>query len=102
MSEGKQAHFYKTGAWVNCRRDYLKSVGGLCERCKAKGMIVPAEIVHHKIHLNAENLSDPNVSLSFDNLQAVCRNCHAELHGREKRFKVSEDGRVYSTDAPYV
>ena len=68
MSRGKQSQFYKTGAWVQCRNAYLKSVGGLCEKCLEKGLIVPAEIVHHKIHLNAENLSDPSISLNPANL----------------------------------
>lgn len=101
MSEGKQRDFYKSGAWVNCRNNYMKSVGGLCEICKEKGLIVPAIIVHHKVHLNAENLSDPNVSLNFNNLQAVCRDCHARLHGKEKRYFVREDGTV-EVIAPFV
>lgn len=101
MSRGSQAQFYKTGAWVNCREEYLKKVGGLCEICLSKGMIVPAEIVHHKVHLNVENLYDPNISLCFDNLQAVCRDCHAKLHGKEKRFTVRADGTVEAI-APYV
>lgn len=94
MSEGKQRDFYKSGAWVNCRNNYMKSVGGLCEICKEKGLIVPAIIVHHKVHLNAENLSDPMIALSFDNLQAVCRVHHEELHGKPKRYRVEEDGSI--------
>lgn len=94
MSRGRQGQFYKTGAWVSCRDNYLRSVGGLCERCKAKGLIVPAEIVHHKTHLNNENIDDPMISLSFDNLEALCRKCHAEEHGKTKRFDVLPDGTV--------
>lgn len=37
------AWFYSTWAWRNCRALYIKSVGGLCERCLAKGLINPAE-----------------------------------------------------------
>ena len=43
--------FYKSKAWQECRASYLKSVGGLCERCYKKGLIVPATTVHHKIWL---------------------------------------------------
>ena len=43
-------------------------------------MIVPADIVHHKIPLTDENVNDLSISLSWDNLQALCRQCHAEVH----------------------
>ena len=36
--------FYASRAWKNCRRAYAASVGGLCEDCKAKGLIMPGEI----------------------------------------------------------
>jgi 5-methylcytosine-specific restriction endonuclease McrA len=94
MSQGKQAQFYKTAAWVNCREGYLKSVGGLCEKCKAKGIITPATMVHHKIHINAENVDDPSITLSWSNLQALCRLCHAEEHGEIKRYEVGENGEI--------
>ena len=101
MSEGKQNKFYKTAAWVNCRKAYLKSVGGLCERCRAKGLIVPAEIIHHKKHLTEANLNDPSIALDFGNLEALCRACHGEAHGRQKRYTISADGSVESRrDAP--
>ena len=94
MSRGQQSQFYKTAEWVKCREDYMKSVKGLCEICKSKGLIIPAEIVHHKIHLNATNINNPNVTLNFNNLQAVCRKCHGELHGHTKRYEVMEDGSI--------
>lgn len=58
-------------------------------------MITPGEIVHHKVHLTPENINNPEVALSFRNLQLVCRQCHAEIHGKKKkRYKVDEFGRV--------
>lgn len=87
--------FYKSTAWQSCRAAYASSVGGLCERCLAKGIYSPGEIVHHKIHLTPENISDPTVSLAFDNLELVCRNCHADEHmRRKKRYRVDADGHV--------
>lgn len=96
MSRGEQSQFYKTKAWQDCRNAYIKRVGGLCEKCLKKGLIVPAEIVHHKIHLNAENVSDPNISLNPDNLEALCRTCHGIEHpkGRAKRYTIGADGSV--------
>lgn len=87
--------FYKSPAWQNCREAYAKSVGGLCERCYAKGLIVPGEIVHHVTPLTPENIDDPDVALSWDNLELVCRDCHGDSHrGFERRWKVDELGRV--------
>lgn len=87
--------FYSSKAWKDCRREYRKSVGGLCERCLARGLIVPGEIVHHKVHLSPANITDPSVALSWDNLELVCRECHEAIHNeRVKRYKVDEMGRV--------
>lgn len=96
--------FYKSKVWVRCRESYLKKTGGLCERCYAKGMVVPAEIVHHKKWITQENINDPNITLNFDNLMAVCRLCHEEIHHEgntaakhrkyEKRYTVDRNGRV--------
>ena len=87
--------FYKSKAWKDCSMMYRSSVGGLCERCKAKGLLVPAEIVHHKIHVTPDNINRPDLVLNFDNLEALCRNCHADMHKRiKKRYKVDKYGRV--------
>ena len=87
--------FYDSPAWRKTRRAYASSVGGLCERCLAKGLYTPGEIVHHKIHLTPENIGDPAVSVSFDNLELLCRNCHADEHERtKKRYKIDQFGRV--------
>ena len=86
---------YKSKTWQNCRRNYIKSVGGLCERCLAQGRYTPAVIVHHVVPINANNINDPTVTLNWDNLQAVCRDCHKELHTNKViRYKVDELGRV--------
>lgn len=91
---------YKSNKWKQTREAYARSVGGLCERCLAKGLYTPGEIVHHKIHLTPENIGDPAVSVSFDNLELLCRNCHADEHERtKKRYKIDQNGRVV-TDPP--
>ena len=88
--------FYSSTAWRKCRAGYAKSRAYLCERCLAKGLYVPGEIVHHKVWLTPDNINNPKISLSWDNLQLVCRNCHAEIHEAvPKRYQVDEFGRVY-------
>ena len=94
MSCGERSKFYSSRVWKETRTAYKKSVGGLCERCKKKGMIVPGETVHHKIYLTDENLNDLSISLDFGNLELVCRECHAAEHGNPKRYKVMADGSV--------
>ena len=89
------APFYKTKLWQDCRRSYIKKVGGLCEICLANGIIKHGDTVHHKIHLTAANMTDPQITLNFDNLQLVCRDCHAKIHHKtQKRYKVADDGRI--------
>lgn len=85
--------FYSSIGWQQCRNAYLKSVGGLCERCKAKGLIVPAEEVHHKVKLTAENIDKPDIVLNWKNLEALCKDCHLKEHTK-RRYRVDKDGRL--------
>jgi len=85
--------FYTSRAWRVCRENKLKESGGLCELCYSRGLIVPAVHVHHKIHLTAENVNDPAIALSTDNLMALCESCHAEQH-RSVRWRCDALGRV--------
>ena len=85
--------FYKSWAWKRCRDSYLTSVGNLCERCLAKGLIVPADQVHHKIRLTPENINDPTISLNHDNLEALCMDCHQAEH-KQKRWRCDPEGHV--------
>lgn len=93
--------FYKSKAWQQCRSAYAKSVGGLCECCLKRGLVKPGEIVHHKVKLSPENINDPVVTLSWGNLELLCRDCHAKAHGSVKRYKVDEMGRVTIKCPPY-
>lgn len=87
--------FYRSVEWERCREAYLQKVNHFCERCKAKGIYEPAKIVHHKIYLNKENVTDPSVSLNFDNLEALCQDCHNQEHFKqERRYQIDEDGNL--------
>lgn len=87
--------FYKTTAWKRCRAAYIKSVGGLCERCLKDGLIVPGYIVHHKCYLTPENITNPNVTLNWDNLEYLCLDCHNKEHmARQRRYTITTDGKV--------
>lgn len=87
--------FYSSTAWKRTREAYAKTRQNLCEICLSKGLIKPGEIVHHKIILTPENINHPEVTLNYDNLQLVCRDCHAAIHDqRKRRYKIDEMGRV--------
>lgn len=91
--------FYKSKEWNRCRESYLKSQSYLCERCLQNGKMTPAKIVHHVVHLNPNNITNPEITLNWSNLQAVCKQCHEEIHGycgrqNQKRYKVDEFGNV--------
>ena len=87
--------FYNSPAWKECRTAYRKQVGGLCEQCLARGIYTAGVIVHHKVHLTPELITRPEIALSFDNLELLCRDCHAAQHERiRKRWKVDDLGRV--------
>ena len=85
---------YKSKAWQHTRKAYAASVGWLCEECLKHGLYRAGEIVHHKQPLTPENINDPAITLSWDNLELLCRDCHGKVHGSVKRYKVDEMGRV--------
>ena len=76
--------FYWSKKWKKVQANYKKQAGGLCERCKARGLLVPAVIVHHKIHLTEANYLDESVALDPDNLEALCFDCHQTEHFKNK------------------
>lgn len=80
MARAFAKKFYKSSAWKRAREAYIRNCRGLCERCLRRGVVKPGEILHHKVHLTPENIGDPDYTLSFDNLEYVCRDCHAAEH----------------------
>jgi 5-methylcytosine-specific restriction endonuclease McrA len=67
--------FYQSNLWQKCRESYLITQNHICERC---GEI--AKIVHHKTYLNPANITDLNITLSHENLEALCQTCHNTEH----------------------
>ena len=106
MAQSWAVGFYRSRAWRRTQASYMSATVDtdhgacppfMCERCFERGRLVPAEIVHHVTWLTPENIGDPSVSLSFDNLMRVCRDCHAQIHsgnGFEQRVCFDENGRV--------
>lgn len=68
--------FYLSKAWRKCRKSFYISKNGLCERCGKPGLIV-----HHKTKLTPQNINDPEITLSWSNLELLCQDCHNKEHG---------------------
>ena len=71
----------------------------MCERCTkelAEGRITlkdvePGIIVHHKKHITPENINNPRVTLSFDNLELLCARHHNEEHKSNYELAIFSD-----------
>lgn len=89
--------FYNSKAWKTCRQAYLH-LHPLCEECLKRGEYTPACHVHHKIFLTKQNQYDPKIALNFDNLEALCQECHNRIHAGTieyaKRYTIDHEGNV--------
>lgn len=84
--------FYLSNAWKKTRKEYLVSKHRLCERCEQ-----PASIVHHKKYLTPNNINNTSVTLCWDNLEALCQECHNKEHHRnseQRCYCFDEDGNI--------
>ncbi len=86
--------FYNSSAWKKTRQYVFERDFGLCVRCGNVG-----EIVHHKKHLTRKNINNPNISLGLDNLELLCRTCHAIEHEGES---ACADGLMFDTSGNLV
>lgn len=68
--------FYKSKAWRNVRSVVWDRAHGLCERCMEKGVVKPADVVHHKVPLSESNMNDPDIALNPERLIAQIGRAH--------------------------
>lgn len=84
MSKDFAKAFYSSARWLKCRAAYIshrQSIdGGLCEECREN----LGYMVHHKELLTELNIHDSDITLSFDNLEYVCKPCHDMFDGHFK------------------
>lgn len=82
--------FYKSKAWKRASAAYMASKNYICERCGK-----PAQICHHRKWLDGSNVNDPSIALSFDNLEALCIECHNAEHGLQHSITLfNGDGSI--------
>ena len=89
-SDPKVAKFYASKKWLKIRTAYRIYRHGICERCGR-----PGEIVHHKSYINTQNIYKPEITMNFDNLELLCRDCHNKEHFTTMPF--DEDGQPKET-----
>jgi hypothetical protein len=89
--------FYNSQRWRKTARAYAESRHYVCERCgnqSFRGKKPKRErfIVHHKILLTPENITDDQVTCNWDNLELLCICCHNKIHdGHEGRECLFDD-----------
>lgn len=93
--------FYQSKAWKEVRSYVFNCIDfGICRRCGN-----PGEIVHHKTYLTPKNINNPAISLNPDNLETLCRVCHALEHEGEpatdKALMFDENGNLVERRIDY-
>lgn len=69
--------WYKTANWYRLRYWQLKR-SPVCEFCKEKGIVEPANTVDHI----APHKGDVNKFFDRNNLQSLCKSCHSSVKQR--------------------
>lgn len=62
--------------WKRIRDRHIK-LNPLCEKCRERGELTPAEEVHHILPLSKGGTHDRN------NLMSLCKSCHSEITARD-------------------
>lgn len=86
-SNPEVARFYNSPQWKKVRALYKLHKHNICERCGGIGYFV-----HHKVYIDKSNIFNPEVTLNFDNLELLCKNCHNKEHFELAEF--TSDGQL--------
>lgn len=70
--EKKVNPFYSSAAWKGARARY-RARHPLCERCEAKGIVKPTDMVHH-----ITPIEGGGQKLAESNFESLCWACHGE------------------------
>ena len=70
--------FYNSREWRDLRNYKFAMADGLCENCKKNGIVRAAREIHHVIPID----EDWSKRLDYENLIALCPECHNSEHER--------------------
>lgn len=82
--------YYNNKGWRILRNSYIRK-HPLCEICLSKGIVKPAEEVHHKQFILSGCSEAERIQLltSEQNLLSVCKECHNKLHVYAKKYHMN-------------
>lgn len=75
VRDKRASAFYHSAQWCAVRDIVMQRDGYQCQRCKANGLVRPAEEVHHIYPLRLRW----NKRLDVNNLVSLCHHCHMEV-----------------------
>lgn len=85
----ERMRMYNSREWRELTAQY-KMEHPLCERCLEKGITTPSNATHHIKSPFDRGLPEGEKMLrmyDINNLQALCVDCHAEVHEEERQKK---------------
>lgn len=93
MAKEYARSFYKSKAWQDCRQSYIDKRrlvdGGMCEHCKRR----LGYIVDHIEEITPNNIRNVWITLSHDNLQYLCLECHnTKTFSKARTVAFDDDG----------
>lgn len=109
MSYGVRKDFYNSKVWKQVRKNVWLKQNLLCGICKKPVYVdgisewMPKEnrrtgIVHHKILLDNENITNDEITLDESNLIGVCKECHEKEHHQDistrTGYKFDDNGNL--------
>ncbi len=83
--------FYTSTKWRKLRDVKINS-NALCEACERRGLTVLAVEVDHIVSIKL----DYSLRLDYDNLQSLCRQCHAKkTYAVDKRLESGKQAQAW-------
>jgi 5-methylcytosine-specific restriction endonuclease McrA len=84
IAKNDMHEFYGSAEWQALAARTREAQHNECQRCKEKGFYSPCEAVHHVMHVKKH----PELALSMENLECLCRACHEEAHANKNYINV--------------
>lgn len=90
---GERMKIYNSARWRELRQLKFQQ-NPLCETCLKKGIIKPADDIHHIVSFmsTSDSIQRRFLAFDFDNLMSLCDECHQEIHNRMSTDRPSDRG----------
>ena len=79
--DDEMSKFYHSKQWKSLR-NYKIQLNPICEECERKGLVEPGVEIDH-----ITALRDNGAPLSLNNLQTLCKSCHARKSSYEAKAR---------------